>query len=590
MPTPELRRAHTIDSQSSTANRGWRVVAADVYCRVPSLRITMAQAGLAIASGLVALVLSLAPASAKTSLPNILLIVADDAGIADIGSYGSEIRTPNIDSLASAGVRFTQFGVSATCSPSRSMMLTGVDSHLAGLGNMAEFMAPNQKGRPGYEGHLNDRVAPVSALLRDAGYHTYMAGKWHMGEEPEHWPASRGFTRDLTLIPGGGSHMDDMWGLKGERQLYTQNGKILKALRPGFHSSDDYTSAIIDNIEENRGDGKPFFAYLALQAPHDPFQLPDEWLGKYKGRYDQGYEATRAVRIERMKALGVLGAKSTVFPRLPNVPAWADLSDEDRRQSARKMELYAAMVEHMDTNIGKVIEYLKAKNLYDDTLIIFLSDNGPEGNSWDVGPPWDNSKFEEWGKKGTFIQYGAAWAQVSAGPFRMFKGFMSEGGIRAPLIIAGRGVRDSGRISDAVTHVMDIPATILKAANVAYPKTIEGKVVVSMQGKSLQPVLTNSRNAVRKTSDWLGWELFGNRAIREGNWKLLWLCKPFGPGGWQLYDLKADPGEINDVAAAHPSIRDRLIGHWRTYVKKNNVILPNTSPICGQVATNDSSK
>ncbi len=294
--------------------------------------------------------------SAQEARPNILLIVADDAGIADIGSFGSEIRTPNIDELASAGVRFTQFGVSATCSPSRSMMLSGTDSHRAGLGNMAEFMAPNQKGTPGYEGYLSERVAPVSALLKEAGYHTYMAGKWHMGEEPEHWPAARGFTRDLTLIPGGGSHFDDMWGAKGERQLYTQNGKVLKALRPGFHSSEDYTAAIIGNIEENRSDGRPFFAYLALQAPHDPFQLPDDWLHKYKGRYDQGYDATRAARIARMKTLGIIPASATVFPRLPSVPAWADLSDDERRLSARKMELYAAMVEHMDANIGKLVE------------------------------------------------------------------------------------------------------------------------------------------------------------------------------------------------------------------------------------------
>jgi arylsulfatase len=539
-----------------------------------------ARAGIRAAIALSLLALSFDAGTAQEARPNILLIVADDAGIADIGSFGSEIRTPNIDALASVGVRFTQFGVSATCSPTRSMMLSGTDSHIAGLGNMAEFTAPNQKGKLGYEGFLSDRVVPVSALLKDAGYHTYMAGKWHLGEEPEHWPAARGFSRDLTLIPGGGSHFDDMWGAKGERQLYTQNGKVLEALRPGFHSSEDYTAAIINNIEENRSDGKPFFGYLALQAPHDPFQLPEDWLDKYKGRYDQGYEATRAARIERMKKLGILPATATVFPRLPSVPAWADLSDEDRRQSARKMELYAAMVEHMDANIGKLTSYLKDKNLYDNTLIIFLSDNGAEGNAWDIGPPWDNSKIEDWGKKGTFVQYGAAWAQASAGPYRMFKGFLSEGGIRNPMIIAGQGVAGSGRISNAVTHIMDVPATILKAANVPHPKTFEGKEVAPMQGKSLQPILDKSREAVRAPSDWLGWELFGNRAIQEGNWKLLWLCTPYGPGKWQLYDLKADPAEMNDVADEYPKVRNRLVGHWRTYAEKNNVIMPSTSPIC----------
>jgi arylsulfatase len=546
------------------------------------IRDMVAQAAVCAVVALCALTIQSAPSLAQDRRPNVVLIVADDAGYADIGSFGSEIRTPNIDALASVGVRFTQFGVSATCSPSRSMLLSGADSHIAGLGNMAEFTAPNQKGKPGYEGYLNDRVVPVSSLLKDAGYNTYMAGKWHMGEEPEHWPAARGFTRDLTLIPGGGSHFDDMWGPKGERQLYTQNGKVLEALRPGFHSSEDYSSAIIGNIEENRGDGKPFFAYLALQAPHDPFQLPAEWLDKYKGRYDQGYDVTRAARVERMKKLGILGAEATVFPRLQKVPAWTDLSDEDRRQSARKMELYAAMVEHMDANIGKLIDYLKAKNLYDNTLIIFLSDNGPEGNTANIGGPWDNSKFEDWGKKGTFIQYGAAWAQVSAGPFRMFKGFLSEGGIHNPLIIAGRGVTGSGRISDAVTHIMDIPATILAAASVPHPDTYEGKEVAPLQGKSLTQILNGNRNAVRGPQDWVGWELFGNRAIREDNWKLLWLCEPYGPGKWQLYDLKADPGEMNDLASTEPKIKKRLINHWREYAESNNVIIPDSSPICAK--------
>jgi arylsulfatase A-like enzyme len=523
-----------------------------------------------------------ASAIAQDSRPNILLIVADDAGYADIGSFGGDIQTPNIDALASVGVRFTQFEVSATCSPSRSMLLSGTDNHIAGLGNMAEFMAPNQKGNPGYEGYLSDRVAPVSALLKDAGYNTYMAGKWHMGDEPKHYPAARGFMRDLTLIPGGGSHMDDMWGAKGERQLYTFNGQQLKALRPGFYSSEDYTAAIINDIEEGRGSGKPFFAYLALQAPHDPFQLPAEWLDRYKGRYDQGYDVTRALRVERMKTLGILDANATVFPRLPNVPAWTDLSAEERRHSARRMELYAAMVDNMDANVGKLIGYLKANDLYENTLIIFLSDNGPEGNIMKMGAPWDNSRFEDWGKKGTFIQYGPAWAQVSAGPFRMFKGFLSEGGIRAPLIIAGKGVVGSGWISSAVAHIMDIPATILDAAGVSHGNTFEGKQVAPMQGKSLAPVLNSTSQSVRGPMDWNGWELFGNRAIRQGDWKLLWLCKPFGTGQWQLYNLKTDPGETEDLASAQTKVRDQLIRHWNEYTKANNVILPETSPICGR--------
>ena len=518
-------------------------------------------------------------ANADDSRTNILLIVADDAGYADLGSFGGEIQTPNLDALAAMGIRFTDFTASATCSPSRSMLLTGTDNHVAGLGNMAEFMAPNQVGLPGYEGHLNDRVVLLPELLQEAGYNTFMAGKWHMGEEPEHWPAARGFQRDLALIPGGGSHLDDMWGAVGERQPYTYNGELLRTLRPGFHSSVDYTAAIIENIEEHRGDGKPFFAFLALQAPHDPFQLPAEWLDRYDGRYDQGYDATRASRIERMKTLGLLAPDSTVFPRLPSIPAWEDLSEEEKRVSARGMELYAGMVEHMDANIGELLGYLKTTGLYDDTLIFFMSDNGPEGNVFQVGPPWDNSRFEDWGKQGTFIQYGPAWAQVGAGPLRLFKGFVTEGGIRMPLIVAGEGVAGSGRIEDAFAHVMDIPATILDVAGVVHPGA-KGTDIEPLQGKSLAPLLADPTAEIRTPTDWVGWELFGNSAVRMGDWKMVRLCEPLGTGDWQLFDLAADPGENIDLASARPEIRDQLLQHWDEYVAQNNVIFPDTSPVC----------
>lgn len=534
------------------------------------------------AAAMLATLLGPISAIAEETRPNIILIVADDAGYADLGSFGGEIQTPNLDALAAVGVRFTEFNVSATCSPSRSMLLSGVDNHLAGLGNMAEFLAPNQKGEPGYEGFLSENIAPLPALLQDAGYNTYMAGKWHMGEEPEHFPAARGFSRDLALIPGGGSHFDDMWGATGERQPYTFNGQPIKALRPGFHSSEDYTAAIINNIDENRGDGKPFFVYLALQAPHDPFQLPPEWRDRYRGRYDEGYDAVRAARIERMKALGILDPNATVFPRLPSVPAWTSLSVEEKRQSARRMELYAGMVEHMDANIGKLIAYLKTNGLYDNTLIIFLSDNGPEGNVMQLGAPWNNEDIGRWGGKGTFIQYGPAWAQVGAGPFRMFKGFVSEGGIRSPLIIAGDGVVESGRLSKAAAHVMDIPATILDAAGIQHPSEFRGKKVAALQGKSLSPVLHGKSDQVRGSDDWNAWELFGNRAVRQGDWKLLWLCKPFGTSDWQLFNLKDDPGETVDLSAKETKIRERMIGHWDEYVKKQNVIFPSVSPVCGE--------
>jgi len=240
------------------------------------------------------------------------------------------------------------------------------------------------------------------------------------------------------------------------------------------------------------------------------------------------------------------------------------------------------MVEHMDANVGKLIGYLKTNGLYDNTLIFFLSDNGPEGNVATMGPPWDSTNFDGWGKKGTFIQYGPTWAQVGAGPFRRYKGFLSEGGIRTPLIISGKGVAGSGRISDALAHIKDIPATILAAAGIAHPAEFEGRKVASLQGKTLAPLLSNESDAVRGPDDWIGWELFGNRAIRQSDWKLLWMCKPFGTSRWQLFNIRDDPGETKDLASEHEDIRDKMVQHWEEYVKSNNVILPEVSPLCGK--------
>jgi arylsulfatase len=244
------------------------------------------------------------------------------------------------------------------------------------------------------------------------------------------------------------------------------------------------------------------------------------------------------------------------------------------------MELYAAMLEHLDWNVGRLVRYLQDSKLYDDTLFIVLSDNGPEGTSFRVGAPWDNSRFEDWGKKGTFIQYGAAWAQVSAGPFRMFKGYQSEGGIRSPMIVAGRGVTAGGRVSGALAHVTDVPATILDAANVAHLGAFEGQPVLPLQGLSLRPVLADGRKAVRDRDAWIGGELFGNRFVRQGDWKLLWMCRPAGTGDWQLFDLARDPGETRDLSAREPAVKRRMLKAWNEYASANTVIIPDVSPVC----------
>lgn len=525
--------------------------------------------------------------------PNILLLVADDLGYCDLGCFGGEVKTPNLDALAARGLRATNFYVAPSCSPTRSMLLTGTDSHIAGIGNMAEWTGPTQRGKPGYEGYLNTRVASVATLLRDGGYHTYMAGKWHLGEKPEQWPAARGFERDLSLLQGAGSHWADMLGLlpSEPKVTYTRNGQLIKELPADYYSSKDLTDFILKSIDENGREGKPFFAYLAYQAPHGPLAVPNEWRDKYKGRYDKGYDAIRAERLDRQKKLGIVGKNVVTFPRLPNIPAWDKLTDEQRRLAARKMELYAAMIEYMDDQIGRLIAHLKKTGKYDNTLIVFLSDNGAAGEDMaelvtklaPTAKDWFDKTFdnrpENWGRSRSAVEYGPPWAQVSSVPFRLFKGVVAEGGIRAPLIVSGPGVTHEGSINHSVLHVMDVTPTFLESAGVEHPAKKKGSMFAPMQGKSMWPLLSGREKATRTDSDWLGWELFGNRAIRQGDWKLLYLLKGAGgTGDWELFNLKDDPAEMHDLSAKYPEKRKALLKLWDEYVKTNGVIVSDAGP------------
>ncbi len=537
-------------------------------------------------------VVSTVAEGAKTK-PNLLLIVADDMGYSDLGCFGGEINTPNIDALAAGGLRATDFHVAPSCSPTRSMMLTGTDNHIAGIGNMAEWMGPTQKGKPGYEGHLNSRAVSVATLLRSTGYFTCMAGKWHLGDKPDEWPAARGFERDFTLLQGAGSHWADMKGLlpSEPKVTYTRDGKLGGSLPADYYSSKNFTESIIGNLTENATSGKPFFAYLAYQAPHGPLAAPSDWIDKYKGRYDKGYDALRTERLARQKELGIVAKDVVGFPRLPAIPAWDALSEEQRRISTRKMEVYAAMVEYMDDQIGRLVSFLKESGQYDNTLIVFLSDNGaagedlgemigklaPTARGW-FGKTFDN-RLENIGRPGSCVEYGPAWAQVGSVPFRLYKGVPANGGICLPLIVSGPGVRHRGSTNRSPLHVMDLTPTFIEAAGVKHPAGLDGSTLAPLQGKSLWPLLAGKESAIRTGSDWLGWELFGNRAIRQGDWKLLYLYPAAGgTGDWEMFNLKNDPAELNDLSAKHPEKRTAMIGLWDEYVKHNGVILTGDGP------------
>jgi len=527
--------------------------------------------------------------------PNILLIVADDLGYSDLGSYGGEINTPVLDNLSKKGVRFTNFYVSPTCSVTRSMLLTGTDNHVAGLGNMGELLAPNQMGKPGYEGVLNKRVASVAELLRDNGYHTYMAGKWHLGLKADQIPHARGFERDFSTLVGGGSHFDDGWNVEWQipKMPYTEDGRPVKKLPKDFYSTKAYTDKTIQFIEEGRKDGKPFFAYLTFTAPHGPLHLPDDWLRRYKNRYDEGWDGIRRQRLARMQELGIVDKGVNAADRLYFLPRSTAFTPAVRVMQGRKMELYAGMVEYMDDQIGRVFDYLKQIGEYDNTVVIFISDNGAEGNDLRAMVAGQVGSFgflhamnnfaedghNSLGRKGTYAEYGPAWAQVSSVPFRLYKGWVSEGGIRSPLIVSGPGVQGAGELNKkAVLHVMDIVPTVLELAGIEHPSTYKGREIAPVQGKSWVGMLSGRTQSPRTSDDWLGWELFNNRAIRQGDWKISWLYRPFGTYDWQLFNLAEDPGEQYDLSDKFPEKKKELVALWDEYVQMNGVIIGERSP------------
>ncbi len=537
--------------------------------------------------------LGIPSAAAPPRRPNIVIILGDDMGFSDMGSFGGEIRTPNLDSLAKDGVRFTSFYTHASCSPTRSVLLSGVDTHLNGLGNMDEWTAPNQHGLPGYEGFLNNRVATLPQLLKDTGYHTYMVGKWHLGKDPKQIPAARGFERDFSLLDGAGSYWD-MTNFTGAspRSVFTEDGRYLTKLPKDYYATKTYTDKMIEFIDANRGDGKPFFAYVSHQAPHDPYHLPREWRNRHVGQYDMGWDAVRQARLKRQIELGIVPAGTQLSERMWFLPDPVVLAPATRAILGKKMELYAGMMENLDFHVGRLIAHLKEIGEYENTIFIVFGDNGAEGTDlfqMIAGSPgtrdylfaaikWSQTHPNAWGDPGSYVGYGPMWAQVSMTPFSQYKGWLAEGGIRNALIVSGPAVkRPKGSINNGLMHVSDLMPTLLDVAGASYPKTHEGRELPALMGKSWGQVLAGQAESPRTEQDSLAWEIFGNRAVRQGEWKLRWQYKSFGKGEWELFNLAADPGERKDLAAERPDKLKELLAIWEGYVRTNNVVLPSRS-------------
>lgn len=521
-------------------------------------------------------------AHSAATRPNILLIVADDLGYSDIGAFGGEISTPNLDRLASRGLKMTSLYASPFCSPTRAMLLSGTDNHLVGFGGMAELMTPQQRSRTGYEGYLNEKALSFPQLLKDAGYRTYMTGKWHLGVKDEHGAKARGFERSYAMLNGGASHFDQTGIItfdenKTPEAMYREDGKPV-TIPSDFYSSTFFASKLIDYIDTDKGSGKPFFGYLAFTAPHWPLQAPDAYIRKYEGKYDVGYDVIRARRLERMKALGIVPADMQAYQGNPTWPKWSTLSEEQRRQESRRMTVYAAMVEAMDAEIGRVLAYLEKEKQLDNTVVIFMSDNGPDGNTvLDEGATraWaekhrDNS-LKNVGRPGSFAEYGPGWAQVGAAPFNLYKAFMYEGGISVPgIVVMPDGVR-RGQTSSVPAHVTDIAPTLLALAGAKAPTdTYRGQPIAPMRGSSMLPFLTGQRAVVHEEFR-MGWELNGRKAMRKGNWKIVQANAPWGKDRWELYDLSADRSELHDLAASRPDKLKELVAAYEDYRKANGV-------------------
>ena len=515
--------------------------------------------------------------------PNILLIIADDLGYSDLGVFGGEISTPNLDALAGAGKMLTNFHVAPTCSPTRAMLMSGADAHRAGLGTMNGLWSEEQKGKPGYEGFLNKDIVTFVRLLKEAGYHTYMSGKWQLGYEDGYYPLDRGFEEAFWLKFGGASHFSDMRGITeyGEVAYWGEGREQLHALPGDFYSSVYFTDKMIEYIDKNRADGKPFFGYAAYTAPHWPLQAPREYIDKYEGIYDDGYDVIRNKRVERMQAAGLMEEGQTSAAQHPEWPGWDELDGEQKKLEVRRMQIYAAMVDALDENIGRLVQYLKDTGEYENTFILFFSDNGAEGNNphdLATNPDWVPQNFdlsyENMGKPGSYASTGPGWAHVSNTPYHMYKGFPAQGGLLSPTIAVFPERIEAGSRSDAFITVLDVAPTLLQLANVTHPAPeFDGRRVHAMIGESFYPHLIGRQPVVHGPEHVFGLELFNRRMIRQGDWKLLWNNRPWGKEGWVLYNLEEDPGEQNDLAQARPGKLQDMLALWRQYVDDNDILV-----------------
>ncbi len=515
------------------------------------------------------------PPNAKKR-PNIVIMLADDMGFSDAGCYGSEIETPNIDRLATQGIRFSQFYVNPRCCPTRASLLTGLYPHQAGVGSMEPHL--NRGMPPAYQGFLNRNCVTLAEVLRGANYKTYMTGKWHVGAEPSQWPVARGFDRYYGLIGGASNYFK-----LGPRQLAQDDRQVVAG--ENFYTTDAFTEHALQFLDGHKNEPNPFFLYVAFTAPHWPLHAPKADIAKYVGRYKQGWDAARDARYRRMVQSGLQQSRWPLAPRNEQVPAWSEVEKvetwqrlaqqfprayggEDSGQLADrdlwdlKMAVYAAQIDHMDQNIGRLLAKLDAMGASDNTLVFFLSDNGPSAEWIDRGRPGVPP-----GEADSFLSYARPWANLSATPFREFKHFTQEAGVGVPMVARWPGVIAPGSHNDTPGHAIDFMPTFVEIAGATYPKRFAEHDILPLEGQSLLPAL---RGAPLPRRAPIFWEHDGNRAVRDGRWKLI-SSERWQPE-WKLFDLEADRTELHDLSSQQPQRVQAMAQQYEQWAKRVGVV------------------
>jgi arylsulfatase len=522
---------------------------------------------------------------AAGSRPNLLLIVADDLGYQDLSVFGGEIRTPTLDGLAASGVVLTNFYSSVSCQPTRAMLMSGADHHIAGVGSQSRVI----DGNPAYQNRLTERVASIAERLSELGYRTYMAGKWHLGEGAGQTPADRGFERSFVLLQPGAFHFDMIPYGPNASVTYQNDGVQVESLPGDFYSTIAYTDHMIGYLDEAAAGERPFFGYLAYTAPHWPIQALDEDMARVRGRYDEGYDIIRERRLQRLKDLGYFPADAAE-PRLAAaLKPWSGLTPEQQAEEIAVMEAYAAMVERLDTEIGRVLRHLEEIGELDDTLVVFMSDNGAEGTSNGsfnaaYRAQFDNSP-ENIGRRNSYRLIGLGWGEAGASGDFLTKGSLAQGGIHVPAIVSAPalGVR-TGR-SAALVAALDLAPTFVELAGGTNATTVGGRDVLPMTGRSLAALLRGETEAARGPDEALAFAHGGQRTVFRGDWKALWIAPPNGIGGWQLFDLAKDPGETTDLAAVHPDVMAELAAAWDRHAEEVGYAPPAPPPVAAPAPT-----